>query len=123
MIHRPAKRILIVEDEVLVAMHLEDLLTEMGHQVVGPATRVNQAMELARRSEIDMAVLDVNVAGRTSFPVADVLRQRGIPFVFATGYGAEGFVEGYRDEPTLRKPYEPQELMRAIAAMFPPPSR
>lgn len=122
MTHRPAKRILIVEDEVLVAMHLEDLLAEMGHQVVGPATRIKQAMELARKSEIDMAVLDVNVAGRTSFPVADILRQRGIPFVFATGYGAEGFVEGYRDEPTLRKPYEPQELMRAIAAMFPPPS-
>lgn len=122
MTHRPAKRILIVEDEVLVAMHLEDLLTDMGHQVVGPATRINQAVELARKSEIDAAVLDVNLAGRNSFPVADILRQRGIPFVFATGYGAEGFVEGYRDEPTLRKPYEARDLMRAIATLFPSPS-
>lgn len=103
-------------------MHLEDLLTDMGHQVVGPATRINQAIELARKSEIDAAVLDVNLAGRNSFPVADILRQRGIPFVFATGYGAEGFVEGYRNEPTLRKPYEAQDLMRAIATLFPSPS-
>lgn len=123
MIQRRVKRILIVEDEVLVAMHLEDLLTDMGHEIVGPATRLDQAMELARKSEIDAAVLDVNVAGRKSFPVADILRQRGIPFMFATGYGAEGFVDGYRNEPTLSKPYDPQELIRAIAAMFPPPSR
>ncbi|MEW9614399.1 response regulator [Shinella sp. S4-D37] len=111
MNHQPAKRILIVEDEVLVAMHLEDLLTGMGHQVVGPATRIGQAMELARRSEIDAVVLDVNLAGRKSFPVADILRQRGIPFVFATGYGAEGFVDRYRAQPTLRKRYEPRELV------------
>lgn len=118
MIHRPAKRILIVEDEVLVAFHLEELLIDMGHRVVGPATRIDQAIELARKSEIDAAVLDVNVAGRKSFPVADILRERGIPFVFATGYGAEGFVDGYRNEPTLRKPYEPQELIGAMRQCF-----
>ncbi|WP_216333680.1 response regulator [Rhizobium sp. X9] len=110
-----ARRILIVEDEVLVAMHLEDLLTEMGHQVIGPATRINDAMDLAREGDIDLAILDINVAGATSFPVADILRERGIPFAFATGYGTEGLVDGYRDVPALRKPYAHQDLERTIA--------
>lgn len=109
-----AKRILIVEDEVLLAMHLEDLLIEMGHEVVGPAIRVPEALEFARQVDLDFAVLDVNVAGSQSFPVADILLGRSIPFVFATGYGVEGFLERYRDHPTLRKPYEPRELQRAI---------
>lgn len=108
------KRILVVEDEVLLAMHLEDLLIAMGHEVVGPATRIPEALEFARQADLDFAVLDVNVAGSQSFPVADVLLIRSIPFVFATGYGAEGFLDTYRDHPTLRKPYEPRELQRAI---------
>ena len=103
-----------MEDEVLVAMHLEDLLIEMGHEVVGPAIRIPEALEFARQADLDFAVLDVNVAGSQSFPVADILFARAIPFVFATGYGAEGFLGGYRDHPTLRKPYEPRELQRAI---------
>ena len=98
-----AKRVLIVEDDVLIALYLEDLLTALGHEVVGQATRIHMAMELARESDIDFAVLDINVAGTKSFPVADILRQRGIPFAFATGYGAEGLMDGYRDFPTLRK--------------------
>ncbi|WP_426123041.1 response regulator [Pararhizobium sp. PWRC1-1] len=108
------KRILVVEDEVLLAMHLEDLLIEMGHEVVGPAIRIVEALKFARQADLDFAVLDVNVAGSQSFPVADVLLARAIPFVFATGYGAEGFLDRYRDHPTLRKPYEPRELQRAI---------
>ncbi len=118
MSDRSTKRILIVEDEVLVAMHLEDLLTEMGHLVVGPATRVAQGMELARLAEIDFAVLDVNVAGTRSFPIADILRGREIPFVFATGYGVSGLDDGYRDQPTLSKPYHSHELARVIARAF-----
>src|ERR1700709_523125 len=88
VIKHTTRRILIIEDEVLVAMYLEELLTEMGHQVAGPAARINDALELAREAAFDFAVLDVNLAGVPSFPVADVLRQRGIPFVFVTGYGA-----------------------------------
>ncbi len=90
---------LIVEDEVLLAMYLEDLLTGLGHEVV-------------------FAILDINVAGTNSFPVADILRQRGIPFAFASGYGAEGFLDGYRDEPALRKPYAQEDLERTIARVF-----
>lgn len=113
-----AKRVLIVEDEVLLALHLEDLLTELGHEVVGQATRIEMAMELARDTDFDFAVLDINVAGTKSFPVADILRQRGIPFAFATGYGAEGLTDGYRDTPTLRKPYAQEDLERTIAQVF-----
>ena len=113
-----AKRVLIVEDDVLIALHLEDLLTALGHEVVGQATRIDTAMELARESDIDFAVLDINVAGTKSFPVADILRQRGIPFAFATGYGAEGLMDGYRDFPMLGKPYAQEDLERTIAQAF-----
>jgi CheY-like chemotaxis protein len=99
-------------------MHLEDLLTALGHEVVGQATRIDMAMELARKSDIDFAVLDINVAGTKSFPVADILRQRGIPFAFATGYGAEGLMDGYRDFPALQKPYAQEDLERTIARFF-----
>ncbi len=115
MTGQTAKRVLIVEDEVLLAMHLEYLLNELGHEVVGQARRIDMAMELARTSDIDFAVLDINVAGSTSFPVADILRQRGIPFAFASGYGAEGLMDGYRDSPALRKPYGQKDLERTIA--------
>lgn len=116
-----AKRILIVEDEVLVALHLGHVLTDMGHHVVGPCSRIQNATELASTEDIDFAVLDINVAGVRSFPVAHILRQRYIPFVFASGYGNEGLMDGYRDETVLRKPIESGELERAIARAFPPP--
>ncbi|MGQ7794638.1 response regulator [Faunimonas sp. B44] len=113
-----AKRVLIVEDEVLLLLHLEDLLTALGHEVVCQATRIDLALELARDSDIDFAVLDINVAGRKSFPVADLLGRRGIPFVFATGYGVEGIIERYRDFPALRKPYSAKDLEQTIAQCF-----
>lgn len=117
MAYQTARQVLIVEDEYLVAMELEELLKEMGYQVVGPAARMNEAMELARDADIDFAVLDINVAGTKSFPIADILRQRNIPFVFASGYGSDGLVDGYRDEAIVRKPYELDELKQAIAAV------
>lgn len=113
-----AKRVLIVEDEVLVLIHLEDLMNDLGHEVVGQALRIDTAMALARESAIDFAVLDINVAGTKSFCVADILRERGIPFAFATGYGIDGVMEGYRDVPTLQKPYSQDDLERTIAQVF-----
>jgi len=109
-----SRRILIVEDEPLVAMHLEDLLIALGHAVVGLATRIDKALILARDGDIDFAILDVNVAGTQSFSVASILRQRGIPFIFATGYGVEGLIDGYRDELALRKPYQEEDLESVI---------
>ncbi len=113
-----AKRVLIVEDEVLLAMHLEDLLNDLGHEVVGQAMRIDEAMEIARDIIIDFAVLDINVAGKKSFPVADILHQRSIPFAFATGYGTEGLMDGYRDFPVLEKPYGQEDLRRTIALVL-----
>jgi DNA-binding response OmpR family regulator len=113
-----ARRVLIVEDDVLLALHLEDLLTELGHEVVGQAARLAVAKELALASDIDFAVLDINLAGTKSFPVADILRERGIPFAFASGYGAEGLSDGYRDVPALRKPYAKEDLATTIAKVL-----
>lgn len=110
-----AKRILIVEDEFLVAMLLEDLLTEMGHQVIGTFAQVDEAMKFANQADVNFAILDINLAGATSFPVAEILRRRGIPFLFASGYGSTGLASAFENELTLQKPYEPAELERAIA--------
>ena len=112
------KRVLIVEDDVLLAMHLRDVLTALGHVVFGQATRIDRAMDLARESEIDFATLDINLAGTKSFPVADILNQRGIPFFFATGYGNEGLIDGYRNFPVLRKPYSQDDLQETIARLL-----
>jgi len=97
-------------------MHLESLLIDMGHQVIETASRIAEAVEFAQGAEIDFAVLDINLAGMQSFPVAEILRQRNIPFVFASGYGSGGLVEGYRQETILRKPYELNDLKQAMAA-------
>ena len=113
-----AHRILIVEDEALIAIQLESALVGLGHHVEAIATRVNKAVLLARTIDIDFAILDINVAGTQSFPVADILRGRGISFMFATGYGTAGLVDGYRDEITLRKPYGLEELVRSMARAF-----
>ena len=117
-IETKAHRILVVEDEAMIAMQLEDFLTALGHSVEAIATRMDRAVLLATDIDIDFAILDVNVAGTQSFPVADILRHRGISFMFATGYGTAGLVAGYRDEVTLRKPYGPQELELAMARAF-----
>jgi len=110
-----AKRVLIVEDEFLVAMLLEDLLTEMGHQVIGTFAQVDEAMKFANQADVNFAILDINLAGATSFPVAEILRRRGIPFLFASGYGSTGLTSTFENELTLQKPYDPAELERAIA--------
>jgi CheY-like chemotaxis protein len=110
-------RILVVEDEMLVAMNIEDMLLELGHEVAGLASRLGPALALAGESRFDAAMLDVNLAGEPSFPVADLLIERGIPFLFATGYGRQGIDERYRDRPMLQKPFRTEELGRALAAI------
>lgn len=112
-----AKRVLIVEDEFLVAMLLEDLLSEMGHRVIEIIAQVDKAMKFADHADLDFAILDINLGGVKSFPVAAILRRRGIPFVFATGYGSAGLTTEFENELTLQKPYEPRELRRAIAEL------
>jgi CheY-like chemotaxis protein len=105
----------LVEDEILVAINTEDALVELGFEIAGTATNLSRAVELAREEALDLAVLDVNLNGEASFPAAEVLRARGIPFLFATGYGLEGIDPTLADAPTLKKPYRISDLRQAIA--------
>ena len=107
------RRILIVEDEMIVAMMLEDMLTELRCEVV-KAARVAKALDLAATAQLDGAILDVNVAGEPVYPVAQELQKRGIPFIFSTGYGASGLASDYRDCPTLSKPFQEEDLAPAL---------
>ena len=116
MAERPL-RILIVEDEMLVAMNIEDMLLELGHEVAGIAGRLEAALNLARDGAFDVAMLDVNLAGDRSFPVAVLLAGRGSPFLFATGYGLDGIEEKYRDRPVLQKPFRACDLAAAVEAL------
>jgi DNA-binding response OmpR family regulator len=110
-------RILIVEDEMMIALMIEDMLIEMGHEVVGLAMRLPQAMEIARNAEIDLAILDVNLDGQRSFPVAEVLQERGVAFFFASGYGSAGIEPPFADRLIIKKPFVQNELSSAIEAM------
>lgn len=109
------KRILVVEDEALIAVMVEDMLSEMGSIVVGPAATIEQALALARAEEIDGAVLDVNVRGERIDPVADALAERGVPMLFATGYGEVRLASGEATT-VIDKPYTQEKLARGLAA-------
>jgi DNA-binding response OmpR family regulator len=100
-----AARVLVVEDEMLVAMVLEDQLADAGFKVVGPAFSVEEAMRLAASEPLDGAVLDINLAGEKVYPVADLLAARNVPFVYVTGFGRAGLRETDQGRPMLQKPY------------------
>lgn len=111
------RRILIVEDEALVAMLVEDALLDAGCRIIGPAATVAEALALLEAELPEAAVLDLNLSGETSAPVADALVQQGVPFLVASGYGAAGLPEGHRGVPVLAKPYDPGELTAALARL------
>lgn len=109
------KRILVVEDEALLAMKLKDMLEKQGCVVVGPVARLARALALLDGEAIDGAVLDINLAGVPVFPLALELRARGIPFIFATGYeGSVAYPDEVRDAPRVRKPYGDAQLLGAL---------
>ncbi len=112
------RRILVVEDEALVAMLVEDALTDAGCEVVGPVATVADALALLETEGAPAAaVLDLNLAGETSLPVADALAKCGVPFVVATGYGAAGLPPEHKNAPVLAKPYDPAELTAVLARL------
>ncbi|MEN5168496.1 response regulator [Brevundimonas pondensis] len=113
------RRVLVIEDESLVAMLLETILDDMGCAVVGPESNIDDGLISATTEpSLDAALLDVNVAGREVFPVAEALKARGVPFVFSTGYGEAGLPEHWRGNPTIQKPFTEgairEALMRAM---------
>lgn len=116
---RAVLRVLVVEDEMLVAIMLEDMLAELGHALAGTAAGLDQALEMAQREVFDLAILDVNLNGKEIYPVAELLAARGIPFAFSTGYGQRSLREPYRDRPTLQKPFQRNDLEKVISEICP----
>ena len=115
-VHR-GLRVLIVEDEALISMHLEDILEQLGCRVVGPAMSIEAAQRLVETDDqFDVAILDVNLAGQPIYPVAQQLLTRGRPFLFMTGYGAQGLLSGWRDRPTVQKPFGFGEIRDGLSA-------
>ncbi len=110
MLEDRRKRVLIVEDEAMISMLIEDMVLDFGCEIVGPAARLDHALTLALQAEIDIGLLDINVDGSVVFPVADVLRFRGIPFIFSTGYDFRSLPERFRNSPTLSKPFSYQNF-------------
>jgi PAS domain S-box-containing protein len=103
-------RVLLVEDEILVAMMMRDILSELGFSVVGPFSRLSEAMVAAVHDDIDAGIIDINLSGEFVYPVADVLVARSIPFVFVTGYGVESIDGRFAAVPVIKKPVQRQAL-------------
>ena len=110
-------RVLVVEDEMMVSMLIEDMLEDLGCKVVGPASRLDEALALAKEAELDCAVLDVNLGGQSIFPLADFLRAKGAPFAFATGYGDAGLRDVDKGSPVLQKPFRETDLARVLGEL------
>jgi CheY-like chemotaxis protein len=108
------RKVLVVEDEALIAWSLETSLRRAHCQVVGPAFDLEGALELAEGREIEVALLDINLVGVQTFAVADALAARNIPFVFLTGYGDDILPERFHDRPVCRKPCSPEQALAAL---------
>lgn len=113
------KRVLIVEDEFFVAMQIEDALQSFGCETSGPYSTLELAGQASRREPVDIAILDINLNGESVYPLADELRERGIPFVFLTGYASTDLPEVSRSMPRLQKPFDSaaiRDLMQRLLA-------
>lgn len=112
-------RVLLVEDEMLVGMLLEDFLCEFGCEVIGPVTTLESAVVRAQDEQVDVALLDVNLAGADAYPIADVLVRRGIPFAFMTGYRFPHGDSRFAQRPSLQKPVDRAALEAVLASLDP----
>ena len=112
------RRALIVEDEILVGMLMEDMLRDLGCEVTALSSHLEHALKLAENGGFDFAVLDINLNGARSFPVADLLADRGVPFLFATGYSSKVLPERHAGAVILHKPFSLDELRAALARLL-----
>ena len=111
------RRVLVVEDEMMVLMMIEDMLADLGCESVTAAATTDQAIALINAQFFDAAMLDINLNGTRSHSIADALVARGVPFIFSTGYSGHNMMDGYRDRPMLKKPFNFEELA-AILTRF-----
>ena len=107
-------RVFVVEDEGLVAMSVEDMLSDLGYKVAAQASNLSEAMDKAKAGGFEVALLDVSLNGKQVFPVAEFLSERGIPFAFASGYGRSGLPERFCNRPVVPKPFLIEELSAAL---------
>ena len=116
-------RVLVVEDEYFVAILIEEILESAGCIVTGPIPRLREALDAVGHDDYDAAVLDVNLAGERINPVADVLAERNVPFVFVTGYGANALPSEYAERPHLCKPFRMGDLLCTLSNVVKPPTQ
>ena len=109
-------RVLLVEDEIMIRMMVADMVEELGHAVAAEAGDVGRAAELAQTGLFDLAILDVNLNGTVSFPVADIIVKRHIPLIFASGYALDNYPAAFGSTPKLQKPFQIETLAKAITA-------
>jgi len=119
MIRLSHRRVLVVEDEVMIGLDLVQLLESHGAIVLGPASNVDEALHLMAGSKVDCAVLDVNLAGVHVAPVVQELQRSATPFVFVTGYYGKDLLPSYRSHPIFQKPFNPEDLIDTIAQIVP----
>ncbi len=112
------RRIMVVEDEYFLADDIAKALEGLGAEIVGPVPTRDQAFALLEAGPVDAAVLDINLKRQTVYPVADVLREHGVPFVFATGLAESSVPPAYRDVPLWEKPFKPEALARALPSLM-----
>jgi len=121
-INSTGQRVLVVEDEPMIRLLLDDMLSELGYTMAAEAGRLDEALALAKEGEFDIAILDVNLDGQPINPVVDVLIGRGVPFVFVSGYAKRGILQQHSQVPLLQKPFQADGLARALAAVAPKPA-
>jgi CheY-like chemotaxis protein len=114
------RRLLVVEDEAMIALTIQDMLETLGCVVVGVASNLHRGLAMAcnEQLQLDAAVLDINLSGEQVYPVAERLKARGIPFIFSTGYGRESRAPSFATTPTLNKPYEPEDLEETLVNLL-----
>ena len=110
----PRGSVFLVEDEVMIRMMVAEMLEELGYTIAAETGEIGEAIRLAQSTYYDFAILDVNVNGKVISPVADQIKARNRPFIFATGYGSSGLPEEYRDRPALQKPFQIETLGKVI---------
>ena len=116
-------RVLVVEDDYLISLLFDDMLTSAGCVVVGPLPRLTDALEAAAKERCDAAVLDVNLGCERVYPVAKILAERHVPFIFVTGYSGDALPREYAEQPRIAKPFKAAQLLGALSNLIEMPGR